>query len=144
MTNRKRLALIVCGLLADGKMVALAQSDPYAATWRKGWDVQVADMMNSATVVGKAIGCGIVSPGGNARQSIIARAQELWNQGVVHGSVRPRQLSNGNQGDLDLSILSDMDQKMRAGEASVKRPNGCDFWKDHPEMVYSLRQLDGQ
>jgi len=133
---------MVCGLLANGQMVALAQSDPYAATWRKGWDMQVADMMNSATVVGKAIGCGIVSPAGNARQSIIAWANELWKQGIMHGAVRPTSESNGTS--LDMSIFKDMDQKMRGSEASVKRPNGCDFWKDQPDMVYRLQQLDGR
>ncbi len=140
MLNWKGLALLMAGLLTNSSPAALAQGDPNAGVWRQGWDMQVSDMMNSAEVVGKAIGCGIVSPLGGARQSIYVWADKLWGQGIRHGAVRPRSDSN----TLDMSIFGKMDQKLRDGEASVKRPNGCDFWKSQPRMVYKLQQLDGQ
>ena len=99
-------------------------------------------MMHAAAVVGRAIGCGIVSPAGNARESIIARANQLWQQGIARGAVRPTPQSNGTT--LDMSIFANVDKQMRDGEAWVKRPNGCDFWKDEPDAVYKLKQLDGQ
>jgi hypothetical protein len=134
------IALILMLLMVFAMAVkARAQTDQSAALWRSGWNSQVNRMLDTGTVIGKAIGCEIIPNHGIAWRHIVDWALELEREGMMRGAIGP---DKSDPSHTDFYIERNVGKRMDEGIASVKIPGGCDFWKDHPDMVYQIQNMD--
>jgi TPR repeat protein len=117
---------------AKNNLAALAQhTDPYADSYKRGmtddYVQQRETVLDLVRLIYFALGCKVFDDE--------ADIYPLWRSQVYAIGEKSYRF-----GEYDKNLIPLSDQAKRDGYARASQSGACDYWHQHPEAVYAVRQ----